>query len=46
MIRLYMALAFTLILYLGYAYVFTQPYMDSLHHKIDSMLGIHSDEHK
>ena len=46
MVRLFMAIVITVSLYLSYVYVFTQPYMHSLHEKVDSLLGIHEEEHK
>jgi len=46
MVRLLMAIVITVAIYLGYIYVFTQPYIHSLHEKVDSLLGIHGEEHK
>jgi len=53
MVRAIMAIVTTLVIYISYVYILGKPYyaeaheyLDRLHHRVDSMLGIHEDEHK
>jgi len=53
MIRAIIAVVTTIIIYITYVYLLGKPYyteahqyLDNLHHKVDSLLGIHEDEHK
>ena len=53
MIRAIVAVVTTLVIYISYVYLLGKPYyaeahqyLDNLHHKVDSLLGIHEDEHK
>lgn len=52
MIRAIVAVVTTLVIYISYVYLLGKPYyaeahqyIDNLHHKVDSLLGIHEDEH-